>query len=168
MMVNKEPCLLQARAIDALSSGEQLDEAAVRAWLPSPEEAIRIATFYHAFEILYTGSGHPALLCASLYGRLGAWADAQTIAEGVLALGELGMPAAFRIEAWRVLGQCRGQLDDCAGALEALQSGVAESKAPGYAWLEHLCLKDMLEWVAEEETKMLQAQIAAISAGFKV
>ena len=129
---------------------------------------MRIARCEHAFDILWNGGGHPTLLCAMLYCQMGAWGEATTIVEGFLSLGELTMHAAARIEAFRLLARCHGARGDALSAREALEQGVGESKAPGYVWLEHLCLKDMLTTAPDQDKAEIRARMEAVSADFHV
>ena len=62
--------------MDAKADGDQRlvaasddGEAALRAWLPPASELLYSAQREWHFYALMRGAAHPALLCASLYGR---------------------------------------------------------------------------------------------------
>ena len=121
-------------------------------------------------------SVNPALLCATLYMHLGAWEDASTVADAILAIPPVGdflIAPQVRIETWRLLARCRGALGDAAGASEALECAVTESQAVGYVFCEVLSLRDMLSWVEGDASAPLpgsadsdiQARIDAIACG---
>ena len=112
---------VQARALGCKASADDgIDAVELKAWLPSPDELTHLAANQTGFGIMFQGACHPSILCAMLYTRMGAWDEAATIAEGVLALSPNAMHHAVRIEAWQLLARCRGTAGDTAAAREAL------------------------------------------------
>ena len=73
----------------------------------------------------------------------------------------------MRIEAWRLLAQCRRARGDNEAAYEALESGVSESRAVGYVWMEVALLREKLEVCEPDEDTSLsiQARINTVVAG---
>jgi hypothetical protein len=146
---------LMPRALAAVLDESSTDADALRAWLPRPDELIRLAHTELVCGFYPSGAAHPALLCATLYAdRLGdADAAAKIVEQGVLAVQGLGTAAhrggmnpLTRIEAWRLLARCRGLRGDGAGALEALECALSESQAVEFVWMELKSLEDMLRW----------------------
>ena len=111
--------LLVYRALVAFLEPET-DEAAIRAWLPQPEEPVRIATYEASYEIYLHGKAHPSLLCAALYGRVGEWKEAAAVAKGVLAVA---LNPLVRVEANRLLGECHAALGERAAGRWCRGSG---------------------------------------------
>jgi hypothetical protein len=155
---------------------DKIDPHAMRAWLPRPDQLIDIVRHEFIWSMM---SVNPALLCATLYMRLGAWEDASTVADAILAIPPFGhgvgfgIPPLVRIETWRLLARCRGARGDSAGACEALECAVTESQAVGYVFCKVLSLRDMLSWVEEDASTHLpgsadsdiQARIDAVACG---
>ena len=118
--------LLILRAFTALLEGgadEGGDDSshsrgALRQWLPSASELLRIAEH----ECMWNSQGagvHPALLCATLHGeRLGQWQLAAEVAEGVLRIEAFN--SLLRVECHRLLGRANAALgrreEACKGA----------------------------------------------------
>ena len=167
-----ESFTLMNRALTAVADDGKPEADAMRAWLPRPDKLLVIAEHEAIWQI--NSPLHPALLCATLYTRLGDWEDAKTVADGILAMAPLGsgvnfgMPVIHRVEAWRLLARCRGAFGDAAGACEALERAVSEAQAVGYVFLQVASLRDMLPWT--EATSLpgsvggweIQERIAAI------
>ena len=160
------------RALSTLAD-DKIDRDTMRAWLPRPDVLIDIVRHEFIWAMM---SVNPALLCATLYMRLGAWEDASTVADAILAIPPVGdflIPPQVRIETWRLLARCRGALGDAAGASEALECAVTESQAVGYVFCEVLSLRDMLSWAEGDASAPLpgsadsdiQARIDAIACG---
>ena len=165
--------ILRARALATLVDEPSHSAAALRAWLPSAEELIWIATHEFVHQRQICGTAHPTLSCATLYAdRLGEWDVATAIAEGVLAIspadeGGLDTQSFMRIEAWRLLARCRAQGGLPRAAFEALQHAVNESKAMHYVWMEACSRRDQLEYAADQaEIKRLRDELEAVTAGF--
>ena len=171
-----ETLMLQARALAAIVDDGKVDAEALEAWLPRPDELIYIAERECMFICLMSGKSHPALLCATLYAtRLGAWNDAEAIVKGVLAIPPLGdgkgfgMQPLVRIEAWRLLAQCRGARREADGACEALEEAARESRAASYVWMEAESLRDMLQWVTgDAEEAFVRKRISAVTSEFVI
>ena len=170
-----ETLMLQARALAAVVDDGEVDVEALRAWLPRVDDLMYITEHEFHSCLWQSGATHPALLCATLYAtHLGAWDDAEAVVKGVLAIPPLGdgkgfgMQPLVRIEAWRLLGRCRGACGDTAGAWEALEHAASESRAVGYVWMEAASLRDMLEWVeGDAEKASVHMRIAAVTSGFR-
>ena len=170
-----ETLMLQARALAAVVDDGEVDVEALRAWLPRVDDRMYITEHEFHSCLWQSGATHPALLCATLYAtHLGAWDDAEAVVKGVLAIPPLGdgkgfgMQPLVRIEAWRLLGRCRGACGDTAGAWEALEHAASESRAVGYVWMEAASLRDMLEWVeGDAEKASVHMRIAAVTSGFR-
>jgi hypothetical protein len=152
--------VLQARAlatvldIDAKRDGDALllesgnDDEALRAWLPSRDTLLDNAAHEYKFYGFMHGAGHPALLCATLYGkRLGEWDEAAAIAEGFLAIHNAEssprMEPLARIEAWRLLARCHEARGDEAAARGALQAAEGEARAVGYVFMEKVAQEEL-------------------------
>ena len=74
-----------------------------------PAELLRIAEYHTAWRAHSYGAQHPSLLCARLGGeRLGDWAAAVEVAEGVLAIEAFN--PLLRTEALRLLGRAHDAL----------------------------------------------------------
>lgn len=170
--------LLQARALMAVVQEGEVEAGGLRAWLPAPDALIYIAEHEWLFVALPFGATHPTLLCALLHTRLGAWADAAQVANGLLATRarfptaidtELCLCPLNRIEAWRLLARCRAEGEgDRSAALEALEHAVSESQAVGYRWTEVEALRDMMQWLDGEEARAaVRARLDAAAAGFR-
>ena len=140
--------LLTVRGLAALvEENTDARRAVLREWLPPPAECLRIAEHECGWRAYPTGAAHPALLFARLRGeRLGEWAAAAEVAEGVLAI-EVFNPV-LRTEASRLLGCALAEGGDWAGAHEAAERAAAEAACARYAWLEALSLRDALRWCA--------------------
>ena len=138
-----ESWLLQTRALRAVLYDEV--DAALGEWLPPPAELLRIARHESWWKMYLSGAAHPALLCASLHGRLGAWEAAAEVAEGVLELTPFNR--LVRVEALRLLARCHGAAGERAAACEALERAVGEAQRAGYVWMELVVLLDLLERV---------------------
>ena len=172
-----ETIMLRARALAAVADNGDMDSDALRTWLPRPDALVYIAEheFIHSAHCAF-GASHPALLCATLYARLGEWHDAEAIVQGILAIPSHGDGVGFgvnptvRIEAWRLLARCRGVHGGSSkGALEALEHAVSESRAQGYLWMESVSLRDMLQWVeGTAEEASVHTQIAAVTSVFGI
>ena len=169
--------MLQARALEVLVQDSEVNADDLRAWLPRPDELIFIAEHEFRFAGIMSGAAHPALACATLYAtRLGAWDDAEAIANGLISIPPLGDGKCFgidplaRIEAYRLLARCKGTKGNAAGARELLESAVSESQAVGYVWMEAKSLRDMLDWVEgdEEASRCVQERIDTATAKFHV
>jgi hypothetical protein len=151
-MFRDETWSLLDRALVAVATDGKLEEGSVREWLPRPEQLLDIAR-HEYFCFFMHGAVHPAMLCASLYTRLGAWDEAAAVCNGLLGIphyseGEgFGTSALLRIEAWRLLARCRGAHGDATGACEALEQAASESQAVGYFFLQVESLREMLAWV---------------------
>ena len=136
----------------AVATDGKLEEGSVREWLPRPEQLLDIARHEYLFFFMHAPV-HPAMLCASLYTRLGAWDEAAAVCNGLLGIphyseGEgFGTSALLRIEAWRLLARCRGAYGDATGACEALEQAASESQAVGYIFLQVESLREMVAWV---------------------
>jgi hypothetical protein len=151
-MVRPETWSLLDRALVAVATDGKLEEGSVREWLPRPEQLLDIARHEYLCFFIH-GSVHPAMLCASLYTRLGAWDEAAAVANGLLGIPHysegkgFGTSALLRIEAWRLLARCRGAYGDATGACEALEQAASESQAVGYIFLQVESLREMVAWV---------------------
>ena len=79
--------LLLMRAVTAsLEAAGEASDAALRAWLPAPAELLHIAEHECVWRAANAGL-HPAIECARLHGeRLGDWAAAAEVADGLLAI----------------------------------------------------------------------------------
>ena len=164
-----ETVMLQARALDALArAGSQSDATAgvaavadadalkVPEWLPEPDALVFIAEHERAYAFCACGAAHPALLCAQLHAQLGGWDKAALTAEGILALPPVVTQPLVRIEAWRLLAQCREALSSReepapAAAREALEHGLAEARRVGYLWLEQVIQRELAPGVGEAD-----------------
>ena len=147
---------VQARGLAALAAagdagfegGALADEeeaAALRGWLPSPDDLIWISHHEHLWLYLGAGAAHPSLLCARLYGaRLGEWAQASEIVEkGILALADLALCPLTTIEAWRLLARCADACGDAERARNAREKALAHSQRCGYVWMERAVEEEM-------------------------
>ncbi len=163
--------MLQTRALLAYmaevpDAEREADKAALRTWLPSVEELLRITHTTQYCRCVMQGAAHPTLMCARLHGeRLGAWADAVTVIEAVLDTPPLSLCPLAVIEAWRLLARCRRALGEDARAREALETAAATAKAVKYVYAEAVCLQDLLEWAEDEVARAaVQARIEAVTA----
>ena len=136
--------------------------AALRAWLPPPAELLRIAEYEVGWRHLSLGAQHPSLLCARLGGeRLGDWAAAVEVAEGVLAIEAFN--PLLRTEALRLLGRAHDALGAQAAACEAAERAVAEAAKAKYVWFEMLALADLLKWCAPGETEGVRSRLRSVA-----
>ena len=156
--------MLIVRGLKALLEEDtDASRTALRAWLPPPAELLRIAEYEVAFRAISYGAQHPSLLCARLGGeRLGDWAAAVEVAEGVLAI-EAFQPV-LRTEALRLLGRAHDALGAQAAACEAVERAVAEAATAKYVWFEMLALADLLKWCAPGETEGVRSRLRGVAA----
>ena len=146
-----ETALLRARALNAVLAlndddaavlgAEHDQEEPLRSWLPSADELLRISVRERELHIFPSGAVHPALLCARLYASgLGEWGEAAKIAKGLLDMPRVVTEPLMRIEAWRMLAECREATGDGgpAASHEALEQAASEARQAGYVWYEKL------------------------------
>ena len=104
--------LLVQRGLAALVDGDT-DEtrAALRQWLPSAAELLRVTDLEVAWRSNPWSANHPAILLGRLHGeRLGQWATTVEITEGVLAIERFN--PLLRAEAHRLLGRAHMALGE--------------------------------------------------------
>jgi len=143
-----------------LEEDTEASRAALRAWLPPAAELLRIAEYECGWRAHSFGGTMGPLLFARLHGeRLGDWAAAAQVAEGVLAL-ESFQPL-LRSEAHRLLGRARMALGERADARKAVESAVSEAKAARYIWLEMLATRQLARLCEQEagEAEAMQARV---------
>ena len=105
-------------------------------WLPSPSSLLAIAQTERAWDVFMTGMQHPSLACALVAARLGRWAEAQAVAEGLTRT--LHQPLTL-IEARRLLARCASALGASAAVevrLHQLRLAATDAASAGYLWLE--------------------------------
>jgi len=143
---NIETVTLQTRALAAVVDDGELDADALRSWLPGKDELLHLVE--HARWYASTsGAAHPSLLCARLHAtKLGAWGEAAAVASGLLALHPQEVEPLARIEAWRLLARCRGEMGDPEGARDALENAARESRTVGYAYTEQKAREEMAKY----------------------
>ena len=139
-----ELCVRGLAALVEEGTNASRDDA-LREWLPSTTELLRITEYECAWLGHTLGANHPALLCARLHGeRLGNWEAAVEVAEGVLRIEAFN--PVLRTEACRLLGKAhaaRGQLE---AACAAAERAAAEAAKARYVWLEMRSYRDLLQW----------------------
>jgi len=152
--------LLQARAIVALLE-PRVDEAALRSWLPPVEQLIHLAKFEAGWDMMgLVGGSHPSLACAALFGRLGDWAAAAAVAEGVLAVA---LNPFVRVEALRLLGKSRAATGERAAACEAAERAVTEAAGAQYVWMEFRALRDLQTWCELPAAEAVRARLEEVA-----
>ena len=156
---------LVVRGLEAMirdGAATDASRAALRAWLPPPAELLRIAENECAWRA-HACAVHPALLCARLHGeRLGDWAAAAEVAEGVLATEAFN--PVVRTEALRLLGRARAAQGAQAAACEAAERAVAQAAEARYAWFEMLALADLLKWCAAGEAADVRSRLRGVAS----
>ena len=129
------------QALAALGSEDEVCADDIRAWLPQPTSVLYMAQHEWVWSWMH-GTFSPGVVFGLLYLKIGYVEDAAAVAEGLLAApaisnGEgFGITPLVRIEALRILGQCRGQRGDAAGACEALGNAASESAAVGCVFMD--------------------------------
>ena len=151
--------LLTVRGLWALVQEDtNASRAALREWLPPPAECLRIAEYECMWRAHTQGAAHPALLFALLRGeRLGEWAAAAEVAEGVLAIEAFN--PLLRTEALRLLGRALAEGGDRAGARDAAERAAAEAAGARYAWLEAVSLRDAVRWCATADEEGVRGRL---------
>ena len=135
--------------------------AILREWLPPPDELLRISEYECAWRAKPLGAADPALLCARLHGeRLGTWATAAEVAEGVLTIEQFN--PLLRTEAYRLLGRARHALGEIPAAAAAAECAAAEAAGARYVWLEMLALRDQLLWCEAGAAEGVQSRLSAL------
>ena len=156
---------LVVRGLEAMirdGAATDASRAALRAWLPPPAELLRIAEKEGAWRA-HACAVHPALLCARLHGeRLGDWAAAAEVAEGVLATEAFN--PVVRTEALRLLGRAWAAQGAQAAACEAAERAVAQAAEARYAWFEMLALADLLKWCAAGEAADVRSRLRGVAS----
>ena len=133
--------MLMNQALAALGSEDEVCADDIRAWLPQPTSVLYMAQHEWVWSWMH-GTFSPGVVFGLLYLKIGYVEDAAAVAEGLLAApaisnGEgFGITPLVRIEALRILGQCRGQRGDAAGACEALGNAASESAAVGCVFMD--------------------------------
>ena len=101
------------------------------------------------------------ILFAKLHGeRLGDWAAAIEVAEGVLGLEQF--QPLLRAEAHRLLGRAHAALGNKAEAKGAVERALPEFKAGQYVWLERMALRDLERVCEAAEAKEVQARLQGV------
>ena len=133
--------MLMNQALAALGNEEEICADDIRAWLPQPTSVLYMAQHEWVWSWCH-GTFSPGVVFGFLYLKIGCVEDAATVAEGLLAApaisnGEgFGITPLVRIEALRILGKCRGQRGDAAGACEALGNAASEAAAVGCVFMD--------------------------------
>jgi len=118
--------------------------ARLRAWLPSAAELLRISKYETGWSLYNCGPAHVGLLGGALHGsRLGDWATAAEIAEGVLEISNAKFNPLVQIEALRLLARSCTARGMEAGATDASERALAVASEVSYPWMEMLVLRDM-------------------------
>lgn len=144
-----------------LEDDTDASRAALQAWLPPAAELLRITEYECIWRMAAFGPQNPALLCARLHGeRLGAWAVAVEIAEGVLRL-EAFQPLV-RTEALRLLGRAQAALGNTSEACTAAERAASEAASAKYVWYEMLALHDLLQWSAAGAREGVRSRLRAV------
>lgn len=156
-----ESWLLQTRALKTVLDDEVNDDGTGIDWLPPPSELLRIAKLESWWDIYLTGAAHPALLCACLHARLGAWGAAQEVAEGLLQLTSFNR--LVRAEAFRLLSRCHGASGRSEEACDALDSAASEAAKAGYAWMEMVATADKLSFEGVASTEVVRARVRELA-----
>ena len=139
------PELLRMRELVAWVEPET-DEAntRLRAWLPPAAELLRISKYETVWSVHNCGPANVGLLGRALHGsRLGDWATAAEIAEGVLEISNAKFNPLVRIEALRLLARSCTARGMEAGATDASERALAVASEVSYPWMEMLVLRDM-------------------------
>ena len=154
--------LLVVRGLTALVEEDtESSRAILREWLPPPDELLRISEYECAWRAKPLGAADPALLCARLHGeRLGTWATAAEVAEGVLTIEQFN--PLLRTEAYRLLGRARHALGEIPAAAAAAECAAAEAAGARYLWLEMLALRDQLLWCEAGAAEGVQSRLSAL------
>ena len=143
-MYMPETHLLHVRCIAALLEPDSEEaRASLAEWLPRPEQLVAIARLERHWDIYMCGPAHPSLLAARLHGtRLGDWQAAAAVARGLLGVRvDVPMHPLLRIESLRLLARAT---TDAREGWVALEQAVQEAAEVGYAWMEVVCLREML------------------------
>ena len=131
------------------AAGESADAAPVSAkvsgeWLPSPAALLTLASSELAWDVFMSGVQHPSLACACVAARLGRWAEAKEVAQGLL-----DMPLRqqlSRYEAHRLLARCAAATESSSEVVHKhLRAAAAEARGAGYLWLELLTTRELRE-----------------------
>ena len=123
----------------------EASRSALREWLPSSAELLRITELEVAWRSNPWSANHPAILLARLHGeRLQEWPTVIEVAEGVLSIERFN--PLLRTEAHRLLGRAHFALGERHAACAAAERAVAEAAGGRYLWLEMLSLRDLRRW----------------------
>lgn len=158
-----ETLLLVARGLEAhIEEDSEASRAALRAWLPSAAELLRIAEYELGWRAHALGGHLGPLQFARLHGeRLGNWEAAAEVAEGVLRI-EAFTPG-LRTDAYRILAQARAALGWRAEACKAAELAAAEAGKARYVWLELLSLRDLLRMCETEAAPAVRSRIRGVA-----
>ena len=154
--------MLLVRAVAAqLEANTEANRAALREWLPPPDDLLHIAEFECGWRGHTLSGVMMPLLLAKLHGeRLGDWAAATRVAEGVLDIEQLN--PMLRSEAQRLLARAHAALGDKVEACRAVERAVADAKLGRYIWIEMLATRDLAQLCDAGDVKAAKERLESV------